>query len=89
MFNFFKTRKYFKLLKEIIYWGPIDEENWDKWKATHIECMIIACELDKGLNRRQACMEALRTIKLKRDFYLECMPTENYADLIVTLKNLA
>jgi len=89
MFKFRAKRKFDKTMAKIWSFGYVDQDNWEKYKALHVEGMILACMVDFGSYRdpQWACVQALETIRSRREQYLMGMPFEYYADLVVTLKD--
>lgn len=89
MFKFMAQRKYDKALSKILAFGDIDNDNWSEYKALHVEGMILACMVDFNSHHDPgwACLQALETVRSRREQYLLTMPFEYYADLVITLRD--
>lgn len=88
--RFWLKRRYNKILAKLRSYQVVDDILWPEYKALHIEGMILACMIDYRSSPESACLQALNAVKLHRSDYLDRvkMPSEMYADLIVTLREL-
>lgn len=87
MFKFFKKRRFAKLKNQIECFGLVDNENWPELKRQLLEAIILACEVDTGCSRKQACSQALRYVVFNRQKFVDSeMPSDYYADLVHSLK---